>query len=177
MIWLERLGRGASFVMLVSACVVLLLMAFHVTLNVLARYAFGGPIAATVEVGSHYYMVGVTFLPLAYAQFERHHVAVDFVLDAMPARVAAAFDVVADLVMLTFVGLIGYASYVSAVAATDRRDYVLTENFDLLVWPAHWILVVTMAAFTLVVAIQVIQRLTGTAPYVAPNTEAMADPS
>ncbi|MBJ3775332.1 TRAP transporter small permease [Acuticoccus mangrovi] len=154
---MRRLSEWAAGFLLALSCVTMLLLAAHVTADVFARYVLNSPLAATLEIGTYYYMVAVSFLPLAYAQLHRDHVAVDFVVEALPPRLAAFAILLSDVLITVFLVVFARASYLSAVERTQRNDYALTQHFDLLLWPSRWLLVVGLVAFILVMLTQIVE--------------------
>lgn len=135
-----------------------MLLACHVTIDIVARY-LGRPIAVTMEIGSYYYMVAVTFLPLAYAQYRNGHISVDFVVDALPAGPRTAISLMTSVLVLAFIVMIGWASYLSAVERTMRGAYTMTQHFDLPLWPSRWLPVIGLVAFALVVLEQIVTEI------------------
>ena len=59
---IDRIASALARVTLWLGAVLLLLMAFHVTVDVISRSFFNAPIAATLEFGTYYYMVAASFL-------------------------------------------------------------------------------------------------------------------
>ncbi|MCO6385296.1 TRAP transporter small permease [Oceanicola sp. 502str15] len=155
----EKISGWISGFLLVLACIALLILAGHVTASITGRYLLGKPIAATLEIGTFYYMVAVTFLPLAFAQRERGHVSVDFVVELLPQRANRLLAILADMLTLAFLLIFSWATTISAIEKTRRNDYVLTQHFDLTLWPSRWLLVAGLIAFSIVVAVQIIVGL------------------
>lgn len=151
------LATWVSRILLFLSCLVLLAMAVHVTTDVIMRTFFNSPIPGTLEIGTHYYMVAVSFLALGWVQIKDGHIAVEFMVHSLRARPRMVIEFFA--LLLTFVFSLYYLqmSWISAAQKTARNDYVLSQNRVLLVWPSRWILVVSIAAFSLVLLVQMIR--------------------
>jgi len=72
---------------LALAAAFLVLMALHITVDVVLRLMFGGAFPGTLEIVSFYYMVYAVFLPLAFVERRGEHIEVDAFFNLMPARV------------------------------------------------------------------------------------------
>ena len=151
------LAMWFSRLLLVLSCVALMAMALHVTADVVMRTFFNRPIPGTLEIGTHYYMVAVSFLALGWVQVKDGHVAVGFVVHSLKARPRMVLEFFA--LLLTFVFSLYYLqmSWVSAAQKTSKGDYVLSQDRVLLIWPSRWILVVSIAAFALVLLVQMVR--------------------
>ncbi|EBA06765.1 TRAP transporter small permease subunit [Sagittula stellata] len=161
MIWLDRIERALAAAMMMIGCLALIATAFHVTASVVMRYAFNTPLNATLEIGTFYYMVAISFLPLAYTQLGRGHITVDFVAELLPARANKVLQFIADCLMLVFLVLLTRGAWISAIEATRHKEYAFTAKFDLLLWPSRWILVAAMVAFVLVLLAQIVRSVAG----------------
>lgn len=67
--------------------------------NIVGRYAFSQPIGSAEEV-MLFLLVAMVFLGNSVVGYEGRQLRMDMVLQAMPPRVHAAFDVLADLAMI-----------------------------------------------------------------------------
>ena len=61
----------------IAGMIVMVLMAFHVFLNISARWISGKDLDLTLEIVTYYYMVAITFLPLAYVDRMGEHIRAD----------------------------------------------------------------------------------------------------
>ena len=68
------------------ACVAVVLMMTHISLDVLLRW-IGLPIPATVTIVPHYYMLPIVFLPLALAEKNDAHITVEILVQLFRNRV------------------------------------------------------------------------------------------
>lgn len=153
----ELLATWFSRGLMALSCLALLAMALHVTADVVMRTFFNSPIPGTLEIGTHYYMIAVSFLALGQVQIRDGHVAVEFVVHSLKARPRMVLEFLALLVTFVFSVIYLNMSWVSAAQKTARREYVLSQDNILLIWPSRWILVVSVAAFLLVLLVQMVR--------------------
>ena len=94
-----------------AACVVIMLMMLHITLDVGVRYFVNGQIVGTLEWVSFYYMVALVFLALGYVEYKNENIRVDLFAQMMPKTVQLALYVFACILGLVFFGMlfVGYA--------------------------------------------------------------------
>lgn len=144
-------------ILIVLSCAIMLLMALHVTVDVVWRAVFNHPIPGTLEVGTHYYMIAVSFLGLAYVQMKDGHVAVEFIVHSLKKRLRMVLEFSALLICFIFSAFYLYYSWISAGQKTRIGEYVLVHGDVMKIWPSRWILVVSVAAFTLVLAVQLVR--------------------
>ena len=136
------------------SCLALMAMALHVTADVVWRALFNTPILGTLEIGTHYYMVAVSFLALGYVQMKDGHVAVEFVVHSMRMRPRMVLEFFALLVTFIFSLYYLYYSWLSAMQKTSIGEYVLVHSAPMTIWPSRWVLVVSVFGFSLILLIQ-----------------------
>ena len=157
---IEIIDRFASFTARAAlwlGAALLLLMAFHITADVVMRNLLNRPIAGTLEVGTYYYMVAASFLALGYGQMRDHNVSVDILIYSAPTRVRMLVEMLALAISLLYAVAFTYASTITAVEKTQRGEFTLTQYFNLPLWPSRWILVVSGAIFALVLLAQLLR--------------------
>ena len=173
---MRRFDRGlawASGALLALGAILMGIMALHVVIDVIGR-AFKAPLPGTVEMVSRYYMVGVIFLPLAYVQSRRAHIATDQFIAWMPRRaleiVTGCVGILGTIVLL----VLAWRGLGEAIRTTALNDQAVTGDISLITWPARWFVPLglgTMAAQTLVQGVRdLIGRSTGTGSMVGTTT-------
>lgn len=122
-----------------AACIVMLLMMAHITLDVGVRYFFNGQIVGTLEWVSFYYMVAVVFLALGYVEYKNENIRVDLFVQMMPKSVQLGFYIFACVLGVIFFGILFWQSLLDAISATQNAEEAMS-NFRFLIWPARWAL-------------------------------------
>jgi TRAP-type C4-dicarboxylate transport system permease small subunit len=149
---LDLVSRWMLYVSLV--CIALMIV--HITMDVIFRYFFGGSLAGTLEITSHYYMTAAVFLPLAFAQQERAHVMVELFTGSLAPRTIAAFDLLAGTLSLLFVFALFYFGLTAAIGFTAVGEYSHAASLPIVVWPSRWIVVLGTGALGLCIFVQIV---------------------
>jgi TRAP-type C4-dicarboxylate transport system permease small subunit len=123
----------------VAACIVMVLMMLHITLDVGVRYFFNGQIVGTLEWVSFYYMVALVFLGFGYVEYKNENIRVDLFAQLMPKRVQFGLYIFACLLGMIFFGMLFWRTLLDAISATQRGEEAMS-NFRFLIWPARWTL-------------------------------------
>lgn len=132
------------------ACVVMVLMMLHITLDVVVRYFFNGQIVGTLEWVSFYYMVALVFLGFGYVEYKNENIRVDLFAQLMPKQAQFCLYIFACLLGLIFFGMIFWRTLLDAISATQRSEEAMS-NFRFLIWPARWALPIGFAGTLLAV--------------------------
>lgn len=158
------LSDALSRLLMLVAGLLLCAMAIHIFLDVVGRQFFNAPLGGTIEIVSKYYMVAVTFLPLAYAQWRDSHLTVDFVAEKLPATARIIVDLLVLLISLGFLLVYAYVSLGNALDKMRIGEFVITQHLDLAVWPSRWFLVIGVVAMALIIPVQIVRTLNRRTP-------------
>lgn len=144
---------------------VCLLMALHVTADLVGRGLFNHPLLGTDEIATNYYMVALSFLPLAMITRLRGHITVGLFTDRLPAKARQAIDLFADLTSFGFVGIVAWMGVETAFQKTAAGEMTESSTGYLPTWEARWILAagfVMMFAYLAINVLKDIRALSGT---------------
>lgn len=142
---LRLLERIISFAGM--ACVVLMML--HVTADVAGRYFLGKPLPGTITVVSSYYMVALSFLPLAVAEKLNAHISVDIIFERFPAWIRHGL-VSLNYLFLTVV--LTFATVRSWQVAVDKMKIraAIQQGTEMIpVWQSYWLLPVGLGLMAL----------------------------
>lgn len=142
-----------------AACLVMLLMMLHITLDVGVRYFLNGQIVGTLEWVSFYYMVALVFLSFGYVEFKNENIRVDLFAQMMPKQVQLGLYIFAGLLGLVFFGMLFWQTLLDAIGATQRGEEAMS-NFQFLIWPARWALPIGFAGALLAVIANLLRAIT-----------------
>lgn len=140
---------------------VLVLMALQIVIDVFMRNVMGAGFPATSELVSKYYMIAVSFLPIAYAELQRRHVEATIFTDRLPKWSRNAVFFIGFCLSLIVYALLFYGTTTEAMVQTSRRAYVEAGTIDFYTWPGYWILPICFALMALVLILRLAQVLTG----------------
>ena len=150
--------RWLNIATITLACVTMVLMMLHITLDVGVRFFFNGQIVGTLEWVSFYYMVALVFLAFGYVEFRNENIRVDLFAQMMPKSVQLGLYVFACLLGLVFFGMLFWQSLTDAIEATQREEEAMS-NFRFLIWPARWALPIGFAGTLLAVLANLLRAL------------------
>lgn len=131
------------------AGVATLLMVGHILTDAGMRFFMGAPLAGTLEIATHYYLVPMTFLPLAMVELKREHIVVEAFTHFLPDRWNEWLDIVVRVVCLAVLLLFIWRTGVEAWQRTERGEFVSTVYYNLPIWPIRWVLPVSLGVFAL----------------------------
>lgn len=150
---------GATTTVIGSA--VLCLMAVQIVVDVAMRNLLGAGFPATSELVSKYFMLVVSFLPVAYAELERRHIEASVFTDMMPSSTRPAINFLGFSLSFLAYLFLTYGTAAEAARQTSRKAYVETGLMDFYTWPGYWILPICFGLMTVVLAMRLFQVLTG----------------
>ena len=145
-----------------AGILVAILMAVHVVADVAAKFLFNFPLAGTLEIVAHYYMVGLIFFPLAYVQRRDSHIAADLLTRLLPRSITDWISCVSCLAMAGFAALLAWRSSVDAIRSLVIVESVQTSGYFVYIFPARWFVPLglsVMGCFALLQAVRQIMTL------------------
>ena len=102
----------------IVAGVFMVLMSVTTFANVLARYFFNSPIQWAEEL-ARYSFIWVVFMGAVVCTKKKRHIAIDILVQALPARASARLRLLADLCTLGIALVIAYYGWKLTAAATQ----------------------------------------------------------
>lgn len=145
----------------VAAALAVLLMMLHVTTDIVLRYLFNAPPPGTITFVSHYYMVFLVCLPLAFVERANGHIAVDVVTDRLPERWSYHLRHIALLPSAAVVGLVTYATWVEALGKFKRGTFLMEQGIQVPVWIGYFALPLGYGLMTLYLLLKFVAYLQG----------------
>jgi TRAP-type C4-dicarboxylate transport system permease small subunit len=155
---ISRIPQYLSKGLLWVACVTVFAMCLQITADVLLRKFINQPIAGTLEICSNYYMVLVSFLPLAYLQSKKEHLIVESFTTWLPKPFVTALDRVVLAFCLVFFAFYIWATIEEALDRTSTLSIVETPTFDIHIWPSFWMLPISLMALWIVTFSQLFEK-------------------
>ena len=140
----------------------LCLMTLQIVIDVFMRNWAGAGFPATAELVSRYYMVAVSFLPIAYTEVKRRHIEATVFTDLMPDVIKRSLLFVGFVLGLLVYVLLTYGAIRTAISQTSRGSYVEAGSLDFMTWPSYWILPVAFFMMALMMLVRAISVARGT---------------
>ncbi|MFK4753516.1 TRAP transporter small permease [Oceanobacter antarcticus] len=137
-------------------CTILILMVLQIVIDVAMRSLLGAGFPATSELVSKYYMVAVSFLPIAYAEIRRRHVEATIFTDKLPPRAKLLVTLMGFILSLLVYAVLCWGTLVEAIANTSKGSYVESGVDMFYTWPSYWVLPVSFGLMVLVLLLRVI---------------------
>lgn len=144
-------------VLALVAAVGLVVMMLHICIDVVLRATLSRPIPATVEIVSRYYMIAITFLPLAWVERRNGMVSVEIVDAFLPKPVIRFSDVLVALLAAAIYALLAYTSWQLAMRNYTSGTYVMAMRVPVVVWPTYFILPLGFALASIVTLMRAIR--------------------
>lgn len=115
--WVQRSTRALSF----AGMFIVLPMMLLTSAEVVGRAVWSRPVPGSLELSS--YMLAIFVLSgVAYTQQVKGHVKVEMFTSMLPARFAAALDVVTTLLSLFIIGLLAWEGWGAAMEEKAVSD-------------------------------------------------------
>ena len=110
------------------------------------------PITGTLEIVSYYFMPIAVYLALPYVERTGEHISVPLVTERLPEAFRRALAIVVALLSAVYLLVVAWACGEKALALTQSGDSVNVIYFDLVIWPARWLVPIAFV----VLAIQIV---------------------
>ncbi|MDO6441437.1 TRAP transporter small permease [Marinobacter sp. 2_MG-2023] len=148
-----------KYITFISASLLFIMM-LNVGLDVFLRYVSGRPLPLTLELVSYYYMVGITFIPLALVERHDGHIAVDLVVQFFPDLIQRLIKAVMSILGAGLFALMAWMTLKDALSKWDIGEYVMGD-YSLPIWPASFALPLGFILFALVLFLKGVLQLSG----------------
>ena len=151
---LPRFLDACAGVLLNLGILVAVLMAVHVVADVISKFLFNFPLAGTLEIVAHYYMVGLIFFPLAHVQRGNGHIAAELLTRFLSPRVQAVAACVTFAAMAAFAALLVWRTSIDALRSLEVAEAVQTSGFFVYIFPARWFVPLGLGVMGCLAAVQ-----------------------
>ncbi len=139
----------------------LVMMMFHICVDVVSNLVFGTPVPLTNAAVTGYYMIAVAFLPLAAGEYRGAHIGVDLVVNHLPAAVRRNLDhVVQMLCLAVYVALSIQASQL-AFEKLSANSFMMEQTTRVSTWPSYFLVPLGFGLIALLTGLRLVCRLLG----------------
>lgn len=142
--------------------IVLCLMMAQVVIDIFLRAIIGAGVPATPDLVGKYYMVAVSFLPVAYTEIERRHIEATIFTDGLKGGGKTFIYFLGFIVALVIFATLTYGTTNEALRMAAKGAYIESGTIRFITWPSYWILPVSFGAMTIILAMRVLSVLRGT---------------
>ncbi len=138
---------------------VLIAMMLQVVVDVFMRSFIGAGFPGTADLVGRYYMVALSFMPLALTEIGRRHIEATIFTDGLRGGPRKAVALMGFGISLFVFTLLTYGSSIEALRQTERGAYVEAGTLHFLTWPSYWIPAVAFGLMTLILAVSLVEVL------------------
>ncbi len=156
---IERTLGVCTHVLTTIAGFLMMAMMAHIVTDVLFKWLLNSPIDGTLEIVSHYYMVGLIYLPLSYVQHRGSHIVAEIFTQNLADRVRAGLEGVIGVFLFVYVVLFVWTSGKEAIEKTAENEFLeATESF-IVIWPTRWFVTIGFAIMGCYAIYQAVRNL------------------
>lgn len=137
--------------------IVLTLMMIQISVDVITRNLFGAGFPGTTELVGRYYMVAVSFVPLAFTELRRRHIETTVLTDLLPKSLMPPLLGAGFVLSAVVYGAMATASFTEAARQTSNGSFVEAGLIRFLTWPSYWILPISFGLMTLICLGRILQ--------------------
>ena len=148
---------------LIGALAIVTLM-LHVGTDVVLRNTANTPIPATYEIVTHYYMIALAFIPLAWVERGGGMVHVEVIEPFLSPRALIWSDRLVALISTVIYGALAWVTWLTALRNFDTSVFVMAQSVRVPTWPAYFLVPLGFGLATLATAIRLIVPNRGDGP-------------
>lgn len=123
----------------------------------LVSRAAGTPVYGVSE-SAMFVMIAIVYLGLPYAEKMKAHVRVELILDNLPPRLSAAFNLIMYLLVVGTMFVVLYAVTINAWGSYELRQAIAGPT-PLLTWPVKFVMVAGLLLYVVQIIISVRQAV------------------
>ncbi len=157
----ERIVRATEIAVTVAAYiagVVLVLLMLLTSADVAGRYFLNSPITGVFDL-THFAVLTMTFLGLAYCCFHDGHVAIELFYDKMNHRTKLVLDRLTNLAGCILFLVIAWQSVVQSVLVRQLNE--TSQLIEIPFFPFYWLLAFGSILFAFVMGLKIFVDLPG----------------
>ena len=138
------------------ACFFGLLMMVHITADVTGRVLFNHPLEGTIEIVPGYYMVAVSFLPLAYISRHEGHIFVELFTRGLSETRLLRLETAVNIVSAAYLSVFAWKTGEEAIYQTSSREMWETATGFVDIWPSRWMLPIGCAVMAIYLVLRIV---------------------
>jgi len=159
---LDSIAKSAAGILLWIGCAAIVLMALHVTVDVVMRSFIAQGIQGTTEIVAFYYMVGAVCLPLAWIERRDEHINVEILYRALPPLGQRLLLLLGWLFSGGFFAVFTWRSWQDALNAYSTNETMMGFA-QIVIWPARFILPISFVLVVIICLVQILRLFGGAA--------------
>ena len=156
---LEKLLAHIINIFTFVAAVALVLMMLHISADVIATLLFNRPLPGTIPIVSQYYMIIVSFLPLALVERQAGMISVEVITEKLKPSVQQWLGFLATLLGIAMFSALTWRTWGEAGLKLDRGTFSYEQGVKILTWPTYFFLPLGTGLLVLVLTYKALRFL------------------
>ena len=136
---LTRFQDGFLAALAVLGAIATVMLMLHVGTDIVMRNLWNAPIPATWEIVTHYYMVALAFIPLAWVEKTGGMVQVEVINGMLSPRMRLLSDILVAVIAVAIYATLARVTWNAAVGRTNVGAFVMANQTRVITWPAYWL--------------------------------------
>lgn len=136
---LIQLRNGLLTVLALIGAVAIILLMLHVVADVVLRNTVNQPIPATYEIVTHFYMIALAFIPLAWVERGGGMVQVEVIEALLGDRGVWWSDRIVAAISTGIYGTLAWIGWGVAVKNMATGTFVMAQTLTVPTWPAYFL--------------------------------------
>lgn len=155
----ENIVRATEIVVTLAAYTagfILILLMLLTTADVAGRYFFNSPITGVFDL-THFAVLTMVFLGLAYCGFHDGHVSIELIYDKLPQRFQRYLDIATNLLGSLLFLIIAWQAIVQSHLVRQLNE--TSQLIEIPFYPFYWLLAFGAALFAFVLGMKIFVTL------------------
>lgn len=117
----------------------ILTLMVHVFADVALRNFFNQPVPATYEIVTHYYMVALAFVPLAWLERSGGMITVEVTGSLMGPRATWISDKIVAVISTAIYAGLAWVTFKTSLDTFAKGTFVMAQSLSIPTWPAYFL--------------------------------------
>jgi len=131
--------------------VLLTMMVLQITLDAFLRTVFSLPLPGTIEIVTNYYMVSLSFLPMAMTYLRGRHIEASFLYQMLPEWGQFFANWISRALTVVIIILIIWRSFQDAITKTKISAFAQSGTAEIPIWLCYWVIPISFGLLLIVV--------------------------
>ena len=152
---LSRVQDGLLALLALIGALAIVTLMIHVVADVAMRNTTNTPIPATFEIVTHYYMIALAFIPLAWVERGGGMVQVEVIEPFLNETARHWSDRLVALISTVIYGALAWVTLGTALKNFATGTFVMAQNVPVPTWPAYFLLPLGFALAALITLLRI----------------------
>lgn len=139
-----------------TAGIILVLLMLLTTLDVAGRYFLNSPITGVFDL-THFAVLTMVFLGLAYCGFHDGHVSIELIYDKLPPRIRHFIDSATNLAGCLLFLIVAWQAIVQSVLVRQLNE--TSQLVEIPFFPFYWLLAFGSVLFAFVMGLKIFVKI------------------